>query len=127
MNKSDKEIDELIHQALSKEEAAYFDQMGEQNVPQMLIGLFRGRNGWMNIVMVFMTLIIFGVAIYCFLEMLEAEAMDVKIEWMFYTLIGFMGMMLLKIWGWNQMDKNATIREIKRLEYQISLLKQQQK
>lgn len=125
MNKSDKEVDELIHQALSKEEAAYFDQMGEQNIPQQVFGLLRGKNGWMNIVMVIMTLIIFGVSIYCFLEMLEAEVMDVKIEWMFYTLIGFMGMMLLKIWGWNQMDKNATIREIKRLEYQISLLKQQ--
>lgn len=127
MNKSDKEIDELIHQALSKEEAAYFDQMGEQNIPQMLIGLFRGKNAWMNIVIAIMTLVIFAVSVYCFLEMLEAEVIEIKLEWMFYTLIGFMGMMLLKIWGWNQLDKNATIREIKRLEYQISLLKQQQK
>lgn len=127
MNKSDKEIDDLIHQALSKEEAEYFDQMGVQNIPQQLIGLFRGKNGWMNIVMAIMTLFIFGISVYALTEMLGAETLEVKLEWMFYTLVGFMFMMLLKIWGWNQMDKNATIREIKRLEYQISLLKQQQK
>ena len=126
MNKSDKEIDELIHKALSKEEAEYFDQMGEQNIPQMLKGLFTGRNGWMNVVMMFMNLIFLVISIYTFIEMLNAEVLEKKIEWMFYTLVGFMTMMLFKIWGWNQIDKNATIREIKRLEYQISLLKKEQ-
>jgi len=126
MNKSDREIDELIHKALSKEEAAYFDEMGEQNLPQMLKGLFTGKNSWMNVLMIFMNLVILGVSVYTFIQMLEAEVVGVKIEWMFYTLIGFMSMMLFKIWGWNQLDKNATLREIKRLEYQVSLLKKEQ-
>lgn len=122
MNKSDKEINELIHKALTKEETEYFDQMGEQNVPQMLKGLFTGKNSWMNVLMIVMNLVVFGVSVYTFMEMLEAEVMNDKLEWMFYTLIGFMSMVLLKLWGWNQLDKNATLREIKRLEYQVSLL-----
>ncbi len=123
MNKSDKEIDDLIHQALSKEEAAYFDKMGEQNIPDQILSLFRGKNKWMNVLMVFMNLAVFAVAVYTFINMLHAEVLDEKLDWMFYTLIAFMGMSLLKLWGWNQMDKNALMREIKRLEYQISLLK----
>ncbi|OEK00427.1 hypothetical protein BFP97_02385 [Roseivirga sp. 4D4] len=123
MNKSDKEIDDLIHQALSKEEAAYFDEMGEQNIPGQILSLFKGRNKWMNVLMVFMNLVIFAVAIYTFTNMLNAEVMMEKVEWMFYSLIGFMAMMMMKLWSWNQMDKNALMREIKRLEYQVSLLK----
>lgn len=126
MNKSDKEVDDLIHQALSKEEAAYFDKMGEQNIPQQLLGLFKGKNMWMNVVMVIMNLVVLGISVYTFINMLEAEVMNDKIEWLFYTLISFMTMMLFKLWGWNQMDKNVLMREIKRLEYQISLLKSNQ-
>lgn len=123
MNNSDKEVDDLIHQALTKEEADYFDKMGEQNIPQQVFSLFKGKNKWMNVLMVGMNLIVFAVAVYTFINMLDAEVINDKLEWMFYTLISFMAMSLLKSWGWNQMDKNALIREIKRLEYQVSLLK----
>lgn len=123
MNNSDKEIDNLIHEALSKEESAYFDEMGEQNIPQQLFGLFQGKNRWMNVLMVIMNIIVLAISVYAFIHMLEAEVINDKLEWMFYTLISFMSMMLFKMWGWNQMDKNVLMREIKRLEYQVSLLK----
>ena len=123
MSKSDREIDELIHQALSKEEADYFDKLEEQTIPQAVFGLFRGKNSWMNVVMVIVNLIVLGIAIYTFIEMLNTRETNTKMEWMFYTLICFMSMVLFKIWGWNQMDKNALMREIKRLEFQISILR----
>lgn len=123
MNKSDKEVDDLIHEALSQEEAKYFDELGEQNIPQQVFSLFQGKNKWMNVLMVFMNLAVFGVAVYTFINMLDAEGINEKLDWMFYTLIAFMAMSLLKMWGWNQMDKNVLMREIKRLEYQVSLLK----
>lgn len=123
MNNSDKEIDALIQEALTKEEADYFDQLGEQNIPQQLFGLFRGKNSWMNIVMAIVTLGVFALSVFTFLNMLNAEVLDEKLDWMFYTLICFMAMVLFKIWGWNQMDKNVLMREIKRLEYQVSLMK----
>jgi len=125
MNNSDKEVDDLIHQALTKEEAAYFEKMGEQNIPQQVFSLFKGKNKWMNVLMVGMNLIVFAVAVYTFINMLDAEVINDKLEWMFYTIISFMTMMLLKLWGWNQMDKNVLMREVKRLEYQVSLLKKE--
>ena len=122
MKKSDKEIDTLIQQALSREEAEYFDQLGEQNIPQQLLGLLKGKNSWMNIVMIIMHLVVLGIAIWTFTEMLATEVIGEKLEWMFYTLVCFLAMVLFKIYGWNQMDKNAVLREVKRLEYQVSLL-----
>lgn len=122
MKKSENEIDDLIHQALNKEEAAYYDQLGEQNLPQMLFGLFKGRNGWLNVVMVIMTFAILGVMIFTIIEMLKSEDLGDKMEWMFYSLLGFITIVLMKIWSWNQLDKNAILREMKRLEYQVALL-----
>lgn len=123
MNKSDKEIDNLIHQALTKEESEYFDQLGEQNLPHQLVGLFRGKNSWMNFLVTFMHLIALGIAIWTFTEMLNTDVVSDKIEWMFYTIICFLVMVMFKLWSWNQLDKNAVLREVKRLEYQVSLLK----
>lgn len=122
MKKSENEIDDLIHQALNKEEAAYYDQLGEQNLPQMVFGLFKGRNGWLNVVMVIMTLAILGVMIFTITGMLNAEDLGEKMELMFYSLLGFITIVLMKIWSWNQIDKNAILREMKRLEYQMALL-----
>ena len=122
MNKSEKEFDAIIQEALTKEEAQYFEQMGEQNLPQMLLGLYKGKNSWLIVVMTIMHLLIFGVGIYTFIEMLNAQETNVKMEWMLYTILCFITMAMLKNYSWNQLDKNALIREIKRLEYQVSLL-----
>ena len=58
-----------------------------------------------------------------FTELLATEVLNDKLEWMTYTILGFVAMALMKTWGWNQFDKNALLREIKHLEFQISLLK----
>ena len=127
MDKSDKELDQLIQQALSREEAEYFEKLGQQNIPQQLIGLFRGKNSWMNIVISVMHVVVLAIATWTFTEMLKTDIMVEKLEWMFYTIICFMSMMLFKLWGWNQMDKNVVLREVKRLEYQIALLQAEKK
>jgi hypothetical protein len=60
--------------------------------------------------------------IFTIIEMLKAEDLGDKMEWMFYSLLGFITIVLMKIWSWNQLDKNAILREMKRLEYQVALL-----
>jgi uncharacterized membrane protein len=123
MDKSEKEVDKLIHEAFSMEESEYFDKLGEQNIPQMVTGLFSGRLAWMNVLIAIITLVVFGLTVRSFVEMLNTEVINDKLEFMTYSILGFIAMALLKTWGWNQIDKNALLREIKRLEFQISLLK----
>jgi hypothetical protein len=60
---------------------------------------------------------------YTIFEMLNTDVLEAKIEWMFFSLLALIILALLKIWSWNQIDKNAILREMKRLEYQVAILK----
>ena len=59
------EIDEMIKEALSKEEAKFYDELGEQNIIEKLGGVFKGKMAWLSIIMNVVNLIIFGLLIYC--------------------------------------------------------------
>ncbi|WP_299158828.1 DUF6768 family protein [uncultured Tenacibaculum sp.] len=116
------DIDKLIKETLTQEEAKFYEELDEQNVFQMISGLFQGKNKWIMILMNFMTLIFFGLFIYCMIQFFESEATKDLIQWGVGTLIFLLGVSMLKIFAWMQMDKNALLREIKRLELQVSSL-----
>ena len=54
------DIDKLIKETLTKKKQSFIDELDEQNVFQMIGGLFQGKNKWMMILMNIMTLIFFG-------------------------------------------------------------------
>ncbi|CAM1346810.1 DUF6768 family protein [Tenacibaculum crassostreae] len=116
------DIDKLIKETLTEEEAKFYDELEEQNVFQMLGGLFEGKNKWIMYLMNFMTLIFFGLFIYCIIQFFQVEETKELIKWATGTLIFLLGVSMLKIFAWMQMDKKALIREIKRLEIQVSSL-----
>ena len=116
------DIDRLIKETLTEEEAKFYEELDEQNVFQMIGGLFQGKNKWIMILMNFMTLIFFGLFIYCMIQFFESEATKDLIQWGVGTLIFLLGVSMLKIVAGMQMDKNALLREIKRLELQVSSL-----
>ncbi len=116
------DIDKLIKETLSEEEAKFYQELDEQNVLQMIGGLFQGKNKWIMILMNVMTLVFFGLFIYCITQFFEATETKGLIQWATGTMIFLLGVSMLKIFAWMQMDKNALLREIKRLELQVSSL-----
>jgi len=116
------EIDALIKEALTVEEAKFYDNLDEQNVFEMLGGLFQGKNKWiillLNVVMVF----VFGVLVYSVVQFFNTELTNDLIKWSLAIVICFLTVSVLKIFIWMQMDKNSIKREIKRIELQISTL-----
>jgi len=116
------DIDQLIKDTLSKEEAKFYDELEEQNLFQMVVGLFKGKNSWIIILMNVMTLVFFGFFIYCTLQFLNTEITNELITWGLGGFVCLMVVSLLKLFAWMQMDKNALLREIKRLEIQVSSL-----
>lgn len=116
------DIDKLIKETLTEEEAKFYDELEEQNVFQMLGDLFEGKNKWIMYLMNFMTLVFFGLFIYCIIQFFQVEETKELIKWATGTLIFLLGVSILKIFAWMQMDKKALIREIKRLEIQVSSL-----
>lgn len=116
------DIDQLIRETLSKEEAKFYDELEEQNVIDMIFSLFKGKNRWIMFIMNFMTLVFFGLFIYCLVQFFNEEDTKELLKWGFGSIVFLLGVSMLKLFAWMQMDKNALLREIKRLEIQVSSL-----
>ena len=122
MDNKMEEIDQLIKDTLSKEEAAFYDSLEEQNLFDMVFGLFKGKNAWFLIVINIMIFVFLGLLIYTCLQFFQVESVEELIKWGFGAFVCFMTISILKVYAWMQMDKNAILREMKRLELQVMSL-----
>lgn len=122
MKTNNEDIDKLIKETLTEEEAKFYDDLDEQNVLQMIWGLFKGKNKWIMYMMNIMTIVFFGLFIFCLMQFFNSEITFDMIKWATGSIVFLLGVSMLKIFAWMQMDKNALLREIKRLELQLSSL-----
>ncbi|MFT6417449.1 MAG: glucan phosphoethanolaminetransferase (alkaline phosphatase superfamily) [Dokdonia sp.] len=122
MRKEFEEVDLLIKEALTSEEAKFYDHLDEQNMLQMFGGVFDGKNKWLIVIMNVMTFVALGFLIYCIVQFMNVEDTNMLIKWAAGGMICIMMMSMIKVFIWMQMDKNSVIRELKRLELQVSVL-----
>jgi len=122
MKTNTEDIDKLIKETLTQEEAKFYDDLEEQNLIQMVSGLFSGKNSWIVVMMSIVQVIFFGFFIYCAIQFFNVEATNDLIKWGIFGTLCLMASSMLKLFSWMQMDKKAIIREIKRLELQVSSL-----
>lgn len=122
MKTKTEDIDQLIKDTLTQEEAKFYDSLEEQNLLQMISGLFSGKNSWIVIMMSIVQVVFFGFFIYCAIQFFNTEETNALIKWGVFGTISLIGSSMLKLFSWMQMDKKAIIREIKRLELQVSSL-----
>ena len=116
------EIDDLIHEALSAEEAEFYDQLEEPNLMQEAIGLYKGRHKLMSIAVTIVTFLYMGFGVYCAIRFFGETEVKPLMIWGSGFFLSMMAVAAMKIWSWMQMDKNALMREIKRLELQVAVL-----
>ena len=109
---------------MSQEEAKFYDELDEQNLFAKVGEVYRGKMGWLAIVMNIVHLVIFGVFIYLVIQFLNAEDTFMLIKWASSGFICLVVMVMLKLYMWMQMDKNDLLRELKRLELQMTTLSQ---
>jgi len=126
MTNSKEEIDYLIKETLTKEEAKFYNELEEQNMFEMIFGLFKGKNRWYMYGMNLMTLVFFSFFMYCSIKFLNTSENEFKelILWASTAIIFLILVSILKIIGWIQMSKNNTLRELKRLELLILFSKE---
>lgn len=122
MNTNKEDIDTLIKDTLTQEEAIFYDGLEEQGLWGMVVGIFQGKLGWLVVIMNIINLIVFGVLIYCFVQFFNVTETNELIKWGLGIVICMMFNVMIKLYAWMQMDKNAILREMKRLELQISSL-----
>lgn len=122
MKEEQKNIDDLIKQALSEEESEILERLGEQSLLQEGLGLFKGRRVWISIYIGVIMILLMAGSAYCLVEFFIVEETKDLIIWGGGFFLGLFMVTVLKIWAWMQMDRNALIRELKRIELQISTL-----
>lgn len=122
MKNNTEEIDKLIKDTLTQEEAKFYEGLDEQGLFGMVKGLFKGKLRWVIVMMITVNFIIFGFLIYAIIQFFNATETFELIKWASASFVGLMMMSMLKLFSWMQMNKNALMREIKRLELLISSL-----
>jgi hypothetical protein len=111
-------LDDDIRKALAGEEQTY-DLEREEGVFRQMAGIYRGKTRWMAIVATIYSLVIPVLIILAGIEFFQTD--DTKWQIFYATGILLLAMLLLlvKLWGWMQMNRNSISREIKRLELRI--------
>lgn len=113
------EIDKLIKETLNKEEAKFYDELDEQDLFRSIKGMFKGKLKWLIVMMFIVNIVILGFFIYSINQFFEATTTFELIKWSGASFLCILIMSMLKLYSWMQMNKNALLREIKRLELLI--------
>jgi hypothetical protein len=116
------EIDDMIKKALTEEESEVLKSLEEESLFDMLTANFKGKLGWISVYAAVLTFVFFGISIYAAIEFFKTDVVKELIMWSAVFMFSIITVSLLKIWQWLQMDKNRLLREIKRLELQVSVL-----
>lgn len=116
------EIDRLIEESLSKNDAEFYHQLEEQGMFQQWGGLYKGKLGKWSVLITTFQIIITITAFWLGYKFFTVEDFHLMAKYGAGMLIGVIMNGLLKQWHWMQMDKNSIIREMKRLEFQVAIL-----
>ncbi len=120
--KSD-QIDDMIREALTKEEAEVFDRMfDEPSIFELMTSMFRGRMRYLAVLAIVTGIVLMAVSVYSLTRFLSAPDVPAMLRWgalMFFSILGIAAM---KIWHWMEMQRHALTREIKRLELRVANL-----
>lgn len=120
--KNIEEIDALIKETLTAEEAKFYDELDEQGLLGMIRNSYKGKLGWLVVLMNIVNLLAFAVLIYCLIQFFNVTETNELIKWGFGAFICLLINTMTKLYAWMQMDKKAILREMKRLELQVSSL-----
>ncbi len=117
------ELDDKIREALRKEDAEIFEDFGgELSMFEMVMETFRGKHRWLVYLTIFWTIVFMVLGILSAIRFFRVEDPRDLLMWAGACLVCFSAVTMMKVWFWMELNKNALMREIKRLELQIARL-----
>lgn len=116
-------IDDLIGQALSDEDRALLASHAEPGYIAQAFGLLRGPLAWIMWVLALASGIAFLAGVYALWQMSATPDAVAAVKWGVASLFLFQATTLCKTFMGNRMETNRLLRELKRLELQVSLLR----
>jgi hypothetical protein len=117
------ELDRAIRQSLSAEDTELFDRFGaDQALHRQVLATFAGRLRWFNAAGWVAGAVLFAVASVFAWRFVSAQELEDMLRWGAASALAFAGVALVKVWFWLELQKNAIVREVKRLEVQLASL-----
>jgi hypothetical protein len=117
------DIDEQIRNALTAEDQKAIDEIDDSAGLFELIGLtFTGKQAWLSYYMYFLGIVVAAAFVYFVIQYLGTSDIKSSLNWALLILGCGFALTMLKVLGWQQMQKAEIMREIKRLEMCIMLV-----
>lgn len=124
---SEEFVDRKIQEALARSSSDIEVFANQQSLLHDILQIFKGRNWWINSIMVVVTLAIFVLCIYSGVRFYHATELKEIVGWSMTLIVSALCISILKIWSWLEMEKYSLIREIKRVELQVAMLRDEKK
>ena len=116
-------LDERIRESLSAEDQELLAQMdADDSLYRDVIATFQGRMRWMNVLSSIIGFALFGVALLCGWRFTMETEPRGMLMWGAGAALAISGLTMIKLWFWMEIQKNAIVREIKRVELQLAKL-----
>lgn len=116
-------FDEMMAQALSSEDRELLARHGEPGYFTQAFGLFRGSWSWVMWLVYVVILAASAVGFYGFWQLYVSEDALSAVKWATLSLVLTQIVMMGKSFMGTHLEANRMLREIKRLELQVSLLR----
>ncbi len=113
-------LDNAIRQALSAEDAEFLARFEQEGKFSEALSTFRGQSGALNVFGAILAFALFGGFLYCAWSAFAAAGVRETVLWSAGALLAMLGVAMLKMYFWMEMNRNATLREVKRLELQVA-------
>ncbi len=119
MNQTNNDIKVALSAA---DQADLGDPQQDMTLREMMASTFRGRQRWMSILVWIYVLVFTGVWVFSAVMFFRSDAANIKDVIMWATVFAMSGaiVMVMKMWYWMAMNRNAVQREVKRLELRIA-------
>jgi hypothetical protein len=120
------DLDQSIRESLSAEDTELFDRLGaDQALHRQVLATFEGQLRWFNTAGWIAGFVLFGAASVSAWNFVQAQEVGDMLRWGAASALALAGLALIKVWFWLELQKNAIVREVKRLEVQVASLASQ--
>lgn len=116
-------LDESIGRALTEEDHELLARHGEPGYVTQAFGMFRGPMAWALWVAYVAGAVAFVLGAYAFWQMVTTTDVVAAVKWGVGALLLFQMTTLTKSFMGSHMQANRMLRELKRLELQVALLR----
>jgi hypothetical protein len=118
-----RDIEDKIRKAMQMEDPELLEHYrGEQSIPQMVIDSFRSRHRWLVLIVFTSIGGLFLLSLFAAYQFFQIESIREMIAWATIFIFCAIGISMMKVWYWMELNKNSLSREIKRMELELANL-----